>query len=918
MTPVRTHLFSLRVVCGFFLSSVLLGGCSQNSAVNEPLVRQSSVHGGQQPVVGATLQLYAVGTTGDGSAATPLLTQTVISDANGTFSITGAYTCPSASTLVYITATGGNPGLSVGTNNTAIALMAALGPCGNLLPSTFVSINELSTVAAVWSLAPFMSSNGSIGSSAADAPTLASLFTLASEYVDVSTGQAPGLNVPAGLTVPVALLNTLADILSSCVNSAGGVAGDGSACGTLFIEATPNGLSSPVNVIGAGLNMANFSYSNVSNLFGLLTATPPFQPTLPTAPLNFIVSLLQSSGLIISPSQLTFPAVEIGVVSAPQTLTVANTGAKPISLVGLSISGLNASDFSTSAVCSPYPALGTLNASLAPGATCTVQILFGPTATGSRSAYLTLSSNAGNSPQQVALIGTGEPGPVPSGGPLTFSPSSLSFTQLGVPQSVILTNTGSSPVSISSIGGYQESDNCGTVLAAQSICTVSVSAGSSYTSPGTSGTVTVANGSAFGTPSLPWTAVLPSVITEVSIPPVSFGDWAVGTTSSSSSDGSIELSNTGVSFGIPITGPNAADFAANPNCVRFICDFGYLFTPSGLGLRTATATINVNGIIGNVALSGNGISPGPSFTISPYANVFQSVGLNSLAMALTLTNNGSVQLLLSGVSVTGADASDFAVTNQCTAAITTANTCNMAVTFTPSQVGTRTATLTVTDSTSGIPRSISLSGTGLTMIPAITPNPVIFGNIDIGLSTTQTVTITAPDGDPVNLTNLSPASGFFASSGGCAIQTPCQVTVTFEPTVTGSLGTTFLVTDVYSQAQAQLNVTGTGGVAKVSLSTSSLSFAARDQGTTSIPQTVTLTNVGDIGLIVSGITLTGANTADFPIETNTCTSQLAPNTSCAVSVSFSPMASGVRNANLVIQSNAASSPDTVQLSGTGN
>jgi hypothetical protein len=89
--------------------SFLLGGCAQNQPgkVTEPLARHSSVHGGQQPVSGATLQLYAVGTTGDGSAATPLLTQAVTSDANGNFDITGGYTCPSASTLVYITATGG-------------------------------------------------------------------------------------------------------------------------------------------------------------------------------------------------------------------------------------------------------------------------------------------------------------------------------------------------------------------------------------------------------------------------------------------------------------------------------------------------------------------------------------------------------------------------------------------------------------------------------------------------------------------------------------------------------------------------------------------------------------------------------------------------------------------------------------------
>src|ERR1700744_6530548 len=81
-----------------------------------PAARHGLVHGGQQPVTGATIQLYAVGTTGDGSAATRLLLPAPVSDANGTFDITGTFTCPSAASLVYIVASGGNHGLAPGTN----------------------------------------------------------------------------------------------------------------------------------------------------------------------------------------------------------------------------------------------------------------------------------------------------------------------------------------------------------------------------------------------------------------------------------------------------------------------------------------------------------------------------------------------------------------------------------------------------------------------------------------------------------------------------------------------------------------------------------------------------------------------------------------------------------------------------------
>src|ERR1700761_8694908 len=96
---------------------------------------QGRLHGGQQPVVGATIQLYTVGTTGDGSAATPLLTQTVMSDANGGFNLGGGiYSCTSA-TYVYLVATGGQP--SPGVTNSNLAMMAALGPCTSLTSSTF-------------------------------------------------------------------------------------------------------------------------------------------------------------------------------------------------------------------------------------------------------------------------------------------------------------------------------------------------------------------------------------------------------------------------------------------------------------------------------------------------------------------------------------------------------------------------------------------------------------------------------------------------------------------------------------------------------------------------------------------------------------------------------------------------------------
>jgi trimeric autotransporter adhesin len=111
-------------------SSVPVTTSSQTTAV-QGLSLQGKVHGGQSPVTGATIQLYAVGTTGDASVATPMLTAPVTSDSNGNFSITLLYSCTTApvtpTTEVYVVATGGNPGLGVGMSNPNISMMAALG-----------------------------------------------------------------------------------------------------------------------------------------------------------------------------------------------------------------------------------------------------------------------------------------------------------------------------------------------------------------------------------------------------------------------------------------------------------------------------------------------------------------------------------------------------------------------------------------------------------------------------------------------------------------------------------------------------------------------------------------------------------------------------------------------------------------------
>jgi chitodextrinase len=120
-----------------------------------------------------------------------------------------------------------------------------------------------------------------------------------------------------------------------------------------------------------------------------------------------------------------------------------------------------------------------------------------------------------------------------------------------------------------------------------------------------------------------------------------------------------------------------------------------------------------------------------------------------------------------------------------------------------------------------------------------------------------------------------------------------------------------------TQIQADMNpLIGSVGLPAVSLSRASIDFGAQDVGTTSDPQVLTLTNVGDAGLTISDITIVGTQGSNFAIQNNTCGSSLAPLGSCAVSLAFGPSAGGARSATLTISDNAPGSPHTVALVGT--
>ena len=278
-------------LCGL----LLLSGCAASFDVAPSTVTPAAsagfhgvVHGGQAPVANSAIYMFAASTGGYGTPNQSLLKTTatgvltdgnglgyVTTDGSGSFTITSDYTCP-ADDLVYVVAMGGNAGVSGPSNNLAIRELTAVSACSALTPSSFLEINEETTVAAMVALAPFTDALvSSIATSSTNVAGLQTAFKTASNLVDPSTGLA-NAKTSSGLgNVPVSELNSLADILASCVNSTGL---DGN-CTKLF-TATTSGTFVPTDTAEAMHQIAIHPGHNVATLFGMIGSTPPFEPTV--------------------------------------------------------------------------------------------------------------------------------------------------------------------------------------------------------------------------------------------------------------------------------------------------------------------------------------------------------------------------------------------------------------------------------------------------------------------------------------------------------------------------------------------------------------------------------------------------------------------------------------------------------------
>jgi hypothetical protein len=619
------------------------------------------------------------------------------------------------------------------------------------------------------------------------------------------------------------------------------------------------------------------------------------------------------ASVVLSPLSLQFGSLTVGKTSPAQSITVSNTGGLSATLQPPAISG----DFQMTA--------NTCGATLAPGVSCTVSIVFSPTAAGTRNGVFTLADSAGT--QVASLTGTGA-----SVATDTLSPTSLSFAPqqagtVSAASTVTLTNSGDTALTLIAAqinsGDFTVASGCGNTLAGHAACSFQV-AFAPTTAGALSGTLTVSDEFRSQTVPLSGTGLAPPAV-QLSSAALSFAGTAVGQSSSAQR---LTVTNSGSGQLTVASITASGDFTETNDCIGVAlygsgraCTVMVSFTPSSTGSRTGVLTVNgaVAGQQATAALTGTGLAPA-AVVLNPTSLSFGTVtvGSTSPAQNVTVSSTGGVAATIQSLSVTG----DFKISaTSCNGSLAPSTGCTNAVVFTPTASGTRTGVLSVVDSVGT--QTVMLTGTGATpATDSLSPTSLTFAAQQVGtMSATQPVTLTNTGDTALTLIAVQVSGGNFTAANGCgttlAGHSTCTIAVASTPAVAGPTTGVMTVSDQFRSQTISLSGIGTAAPG-VQLAPAALSFAGTAVGQPSPPQTVQISNSGGGQLIVTNVAISG----DFT-ESDACSGRsLSGTATCAVQVTFSPTAAGARSGVLTVFGSAPGSNTALQatamLSGTGN
>ena len=583
-----------------------------------------------------------------------------------------------------------------------------------------------------------------------------------------------------------------------------------------------------------------------------------------------------------------------------------------------------------------------LPVTLSPTQSVTLQVQFDPTATGPASGEITISSDSSTGgTAAVTLSGTSTADVSPQ---LSVSTASLSFgsVTVGSPttQSVTLTSTGTSPVTVNSaaitgtgftfVGGVALPM---TLNPSQSV-TLQVQFDPTVVGPA-SGAITISSNSSTGATPV---VTLSGTSTAATSPQLSLsaGQLNFGSvTVKSPTTQSLTLTSTGTSpvtvnsaaitgAGFTIVGGGSLPTILNPAQTMTL---QVQFDPTAAGPASGAITISSNSSTGGttvVTLSGTSTAAAsPQLLVSTGSLSFGSVTVGSpTTQALILTSTGTSPVTVDSAAITGAGFT--VVSGSLPTTLSPTQSVTLQIQFEPTVVGAASGQITITsNSTTGGTALVGLSGTGAAVASpqlSVSAASLNFGSVAVNSPTTQSLTLTSTGTSPVTVNSATITGAGFtivALSLPVTLNPTQSVTfqVQFDPTaaVAGSGQIIISSNSTGGTALVALNGTGAAPNPQLSVSTASLSFGSVAENTATT-LSLTLTSTGTSPVTVNSAAITGAGFTivggGFPVTLN-------PTQTLAVQVKFDPTTTGALTGQLTVSSNSTGGAASVALSGTG-
>jgi hypothetical protein len=357
------------------------------------------------------------------------------------------------------------------------------------------------------------------------------------------------------------------------------------------------------------------------------------------------------------------------------------------------------------------------------------------------------------------------------------------------------------------------------------------------------------------------------------------------------------------------------------------CTVAVRFAPASVGTTTGTVSVDTAGGVRVATFTATSLATYSAATLTSAAPALGTVSWGDAAptAAVTLRNDGNSPMTLTGLSGL---ASRFQISANACSGVAVGASCTMTLSMpTTSSLGSDTSSVTTIGATNNA--SFTVSGTVRGVVSRWTPASLAFGNVNVGQSSTQNVTLTH-EGFGINanwtsayssLANLP--AGFTANTSACGAVAPgssCTVPITFAPTAAQSYSGSNISPTNNSYAGNTLSVSGTGVLALTTLSSS----PATSLGFGSVPKdayrilTVTLTNAGTIA--ANGLTYTvsgGGLPGSFSRSGGTCASTLGAGASCTVAVMYATTCtSGSLSGALNVNGSNLTAPRSISLAAT--